>query len=296
VGQRALDWALASGQTELGLRLAGALTLVWLDKNVAVEGEARFRALFEQGGSVDEEVLAKALMTASMVAGVRSNFDQAAEWGEQALRLYRAAGSERGIAWALTTYVLAPMELGKLEDAGSMLDEAETLHRKHGDTGGVRRVLHLKGQQAAAVGDVERSRRTLREAAELSLSEADTFSAASSFHSLGDLELQAGELDAAEAAYEEALRIAWDTGADRLVCYGLAGLAAVASDRLATERTALLWGFVEAYEERLRFTMRRRSLYAERLDAAAAAQPAKREEGRRLSLDEAVERALGDKR
>jgi predicted ATPase len=288
----ALSWAVESGETEQGLRLAGALTIVWLDQNVAVEGEGWFRTLFESSAPVDDAVRAKALMTASMVAGVRNHFEQAAEWGEEALRYYRAAGSEEGIAWALTTTALIPMELGRPEEAGPMLEEAEALNRKVGNSGGIRRVLHLRGLQASAVGDVDEGRRLFRETAELSRQEGDTFSAASSLHSLGDVELDAGETEAAERAYRDGLRLAWDTSADRLVCYCLAGLAAAAAARGDAGRAAVLWGFVEAYEERLRFTMRGRALYGELLEPAAAGHPEQRDAGRRLGVDAAVEISL----
>ncbi len=269
----ALTWALESGETELGLRIAGSLTMSWLDRNQAVEGERWLRALLAGPGQVDDTVRANALMTASNIAGVRSDFDQAAAWGMEALEHFRVGGSELGLAWSLTTMAAIPMERGDLEEAGLMLEEAEALHRKIGDPAGIRRVLHLQGQQAAAVGDVEQSRRLLREAAELSRADGDLFSAASTFHSLGNVELESGEIAAAERAYRDALRFAWDCEADRLVCYSLAGLAAVAAERGDTERAALLWGFAEAYEKRLRFTLRRRSLYAERLDPVTAAHP-----------------------
>jgi hypothetical protein len=54
----------------------------------------------------------------------------------------------------------------------------------------------------------------------------------------------------------------------------------------------VLWGFVEAYEERLRFTMRGRALYGELLEPAAAGHPEQRDAGRRLGVDAAVEIAL----
>ena len=173
-----------------------------------------------------------------------------------------------------------------------MLDEAEGLHRKLGLPGGLRRVLHLQGQQAAAVGDLDRGRRLLRESADLSVGADDHFSAASSLHSLGDLDLEAGDPEAAERDYRRALRISWDSGADRLVCYSLAGLASRAAESGDPEQAALLWGFVEAYEERLRFTLRRRGLYEERCGPSAAAHPERYDEGRRLGVDEAVEIAL----
>jgi predicted ATPase len=288
----ALQWTLDAGETELGLRLAGALTTIWLDRNFAVEGQQWFETLLERPEPVADEARAKALGTAAMIAGVRSDFERAMGWGQEALDLYRALGADEGIAWALTTVALGPMEQGRPEEAGPMLDEAEDLHRKLGYPGGLRRVLHLRGQQAAAVGDLDRGRHLLRESADLSVGADDHFSAASSLHSLGDLDLDADDPEAAERDYRDALRIAWDSGADRLVCYSLAGLAARAAESGDPEQAALLWGFVEAYEERLRFTLRRRGFYEERCRASAAAHPERYDEGRRLSVDEAVEIAL----
>ena len=288
----ALGWALESGETELGLRLAGSLTTVWLDRNVAVEGERWFRELLENSEGVDRFVRAKALVTASNVAGVRGNIDSAMAWSEEALAEFRELGSEAGIAWTLANLAIAPLEEGRLDEARSMLEEAEALHLKLNSPRGVRRVRHLLGQQAFAAGDVERGRLLLRESTDLSLAADDKFGAASSLHTLGDVELVSGEIDAAETAYEDALRLAWDSSSDRLVCYCLAGLGAVAAEQGNAERAALLWGFAEAYEERLRFTMRWRSEYAERLDPVAAAHPQQHEAGRRLDMGDAVEAAL----
>ena len=144
----------------------------------------------------------------------------------------------------------------------------------------------------AATGDVERGRALLRESADLSLRVGDRFSVASSLHALGDVELEEGELDPAKEAYARALRVAWETGAQRIVCYSLAGLGAVAAERGNPESAALLWGFVERYEERLTFTLRRRALYAERLQPAAAAHRERWEAGRDLDMGAAVGYAL----
>jgi hypothetical protein len=76
------------------------------------------------------------------------------------------------------------------------------------------------------------------------------------------------------------------------VCYSLAGLGAVAAERGDLEAAALLWGFVERFEERLTFTLRRRVLYAERLQPAAEAQRERWEAGRDLDMGAAVGYAL----
>jgi non-specific serine/threonine protein kinase len=288
----ALAWTLESGETELGLRLVGALAMVWLDQNLAVEGERWLQAFFARPEPVDPEVRAKALMAGATVAGVRSQYELAFSRSEEALEYFRSVGSEEGIAWSLTGRAVAPLELGKPEEAGPMLEEAEALHRKLGYDAGIRRVLHLRGQQAAAVGDSERGRQLLQESADLSRARADMFSTASSTHSLGDLELAAGNLDAADENYREGLRVSWEIGSDRLVCYGVAGLAAVGAERGQAERAALLWGFAESYEKRLNFTLRRRELYADRLLEPAAAAQDRYDAGGSLDVAAAVEIAL----
>jgi predicted ATPase len=288
----ALGWTLESGETELGLRLVGALAMVWLDQNLAVEGERWLQAFFARPEPVEGEVRAKALMAGATIAGVRSQYELAKPRAEEALEYFRSVDSEEGVAWALTGLAVAPLELGEPEEAAPMLEEAEALHRKLGYDAGIRRVLHLRGQQAAAVGDTERGRRLLQESAELSRARADMFSAASSIHSLGDLELASGDIDAAEEEYREGLHVSWQMGSDRLVCYGVAGLAAVAAQRGQAERAALLWGFAENYEKRLNFTLRRRELYTDRLLEPAAAAPDRYDAGRSLDVATAVEIAL----
>ena len=253
----ALTWALESGETELGLRIAGSLTMSWLDRNQAVEGERWLRALLAGPGQVDDTVRANALMTASNIAGVRSDFDQAAAWGIEALEHFRVGGSELGLAWSLTTMATIPLERGDVEQAGLMLEEAEALHRKIGDPRGFRRVLHLQGQQAAAVGDVEQSRRLLREAAELSRADGDLFSAAvRRFIRSAMSSSSRASSKRPSAAYRRraAPRLGLQLRSARLLLPGRAGRRRRRAGD--PERAALLWGFAEAYEERLRFTLR----------------------------------------
>jgi predicted ATPase/class 3 adenylate cyclase len=287
-------WALESGEIENGLELGGALATVWLDRNVALEGQGWLQALLERAEQVDPNLRARALAAASMVAGVRGDYALAESWGEEALAHWRAVGADEGIAWCLTILAVAPLERGQSEVAGPMLDEAEALHRKLGHQGGLRRVLHLQAQQAVGVGDIKRGRRLMRESAELSRQDGDVLGAASSLHSLGDIELDDGAVDAAEAAYLDGLRVAWRADLDRLVCYSLAGLGAVAAERGETEQAALLWGFVEAYEERLQFTLRGRSSYERRLRSLSGSEAY--ETGRGLDVSAVVESVAADKR
>ena len=156
-----------AGEIEAGLKLGGAFATVWLDRNVAVEGQSWFEALLARSDGVDEDVRARALGTASLVAGVRGDYSCVLVWTEEALAHYRAVGAEEGIAWNLTQLATGALLFGRPEEAAPLLEEAEALHRKLGNDGGLRRVLHVQGQQAVDVGDLERGRRLMRESAEL---------------------------------------------------------------------------------------------------------------------------------
>ena len=150
---------------------------IWLDRNFAVEGQQWFETLLERPEPVADEVRAKALGTAAMIAGVRAATSSARWAGDKTRGPVPSPRGRRGVAWSLTTVALGPMEQGRPEEAGPMLDEAEDLHRKLGLPGGLRRVLHQAGE-AAAVGDLDRGRRLLRESADLSVGADDHFSAA----------------------------------------------------------------------------------------------------------------------
>jgi predicted ATPase len=285
-------WSLETGESELGLRLAGAVSFAWLDRNLLAEGNRLFEALLPAAPDVDELVRAKALFAWGMIASVQSDWTRTTELGEEALEIFRRRGHALGMAWTLMNLAVVPLELGRTDEARAMLDEADELYRSAGSGGGLRRIGHLYAQLAAETGNSELARKQLRESAELSLAAGEDFSAATTLHSLGDVELTDGAIDAAAAAYAEALQVAWGTGAPRVVCYALAGLATVAAERGQVEVAALLWGFVERYEERLTFTLRRRSRYADRLDVAAAAQPERWQAGRDLEVGAAVDYAL----
>jgi predicted ATPase/class 3 adenylate cyclase len=288
----AFAWALETGESELGLRLAGAVSFAWLDRNLLAEGNRLFEALLPAASEADELVRAKALSAWAMIASVQSDWVRTQALGEEALAIFRRTGDRLGAAWALMNLAVVPLEFDRAEEARAMLDDADALLHTEGSEGGLRRLGHLYAQLAAVTGDTERARKELRESAELSLAAGETFSAATTLHSLGDVELTDGAIDAAAAAYAEALHVAWNTGAHRVVCYALAGLAAVAAERGRVGEAARLWGFVERYEERLTFTLRRRSRYADPLDAAAAAHPDAWQAGHELDVGAAVDYAL----
>jgi predicted ATPase len=288
----AFAWSLEAGEAELGLRLAATVAFGWLDRNLLAEGNRLFEALLPAARDADDLTRANALFAWGMIASVQSDWARTEELGREALAIFRRIGHPFGIAWTLMNLAVVPMEFGRTDEARAMLDEADAILRSRGNRGGLRRLGHLYGQLAAETGDAETAREQLREAVDLALTEGEEFSAATALHSLGDVELTEGAIDAAATAYAEALEVAWRTGAQRVVCYALAGLAAVAAERGRLEDAAFLWGFVERHEERLTFTLRRRASYADRLGPAVEEHRDRWDAGRRLDLGAAVDYGL----
>jgi hypothetical protein len=118
--------------------------------------------------------------------------------------------------------------------------------------------------------------------------------AAFAVHSSADLALDEEDLDRATELYVESLELCRRLGLEAGLAYGLAGLAAAASGKGAAKRGAVLWGAVEAIEQNIgkRLFDDERARYQRWLTNSCERHPDAIEEGRKLSLEEAVARAL----
>jgi hypothetical protein len=112
---------------------------------------------------------------------------------------------------------------------------------------------------------------------------------------LADWALRRGDLEAAADDLHESLRLSHELG-DRISCvFALARLARIAAETGAREQAGLFWGAIEAEEQRGGLGAWHGERH--RFDAAVLAHAGPefelgRSEGLRLTLDEAVERAL----
>jgi len=93
----AVDWSVAAGEIELGLRIAVAL------ENFSVitdpfEGMRRFETLLAAAGDVPPILRARALRCYGGSSHMSSKYEQAQRANEESLALFRAAGDAPGIA------------------------------------------------------------------------------------------------------------------------------------------------------------------------------------------------------
>jgi len=147
------DWLEASGETQLALRLTGALSWFWLMKGHVAEGRRRLEAALR----ADERptpARAKALIGASMLAlGDATARLQA----EEALALHRALGD----AWGTARSQLVLASSVAAEDmtrARELYDESARAFRELGDEHYVLIVTRHLAWACTSLGDRERGR------------------------------------------------------------------------------------------------------------------------------------------
>jgi len=148
----ALSRLAAEGETQLALRLAGALAEFWFAHNHYVDLRTRLPAVL----ALDERptaARAKALVGATGALFYSDDVAGARRCAEEALELYRALGDQSGTADAIWSYAAS---LPHDDETGDeLLEEARSLFRQIGDPdsiiGATRTLAHRRMER----GDLE---------------------------------------------------------------------------------------------------------------------------------------------
>ena len=179
----AVSWAVAAGEIELALRLAGALVRFWSTRGLMREGRARLSEALAAPGSVAPATLAKAHFAAGYAAVGEGDFLAARSDFERSLEHAREAADERAEGAALA-------QLAWLASVG---------------------------------GEPERARELAEQSAELAERVGDKLTASGAATTLADLAAAAGDRDEAIALYERGLALRRALGDKRLVANSLVG-------------------------------------------------------------------------
>ncbi|HEX9765702.1 MAG TPA: PrsW family glutamic-type intramembrane protease [Nitriliruptorales bacterium] len=281
----ALSWSLQSGDLEVGMRIAGALSRFWSMAGYAQELQRWLAEALSQDVAVPPRVRARALY-ADGYASLEGDHARGQRSFEQSLEIHRELGDVHGMASSLAQLSVISMLLEEFEAAALMAEEAAELARtvpdrqiesvalyalaeckaNQGDYDGAdelyRRCLELRrtegGQRMIANalvnlghndllrGDDEGARRLLAEGLELSRSIHDGWSVAVALTSLGRLEVRFGDRGAGVDLLGQALDM-WVARADQArVAETLDGLAEVADADGDHRRVAVLTAAADA--------------------------------------------------
>jgi predicted ATPase/DNA-binding SARP family transcriptional activator len=291
----ATSWALADGDTDTALRLAGGLIRFWAARGALTERRGLLATALAAGaGSPRPRV--NALHAAGVMAAEAGDFDVAENHFTAALELARAVGDRARVARLQSNLGTLAMYAGDHEQAVRRYEESATISRQLDDPFGLSLVIQNLGIAYDGVGHRDRAVELLEESVALARRAGDPAHTASALRTLARV-LLAGETerDRAMELIRESLTRSLDLGdrpgmiecletvagqGDALTGAQLMGAAEAARAAAGAIRGPDEAGWVDATTSSLQST-----LGEEAFDAAHA-------EGAELPLEAAVERAL----
>jgi predicted ATPase/class 3 adenylate cyclase len=290
----AMSWARAARDLELGLSLARALEMYWVYTNPS-EGVRWYEDLLADADDVPLPLRAAVLMAYGSCANP-AGYDALAErLYRESFEAYSALGDRQGIAHLLMRFGASALYRDDPAPARDFGEQSVALAREIRDRQTETLALWVVGEAEQRLGNPERGIELIRQSADLAGEIGFLWQRTRMLRRLADRALDRGEPAEARGDLEESLRLSQELGDRISVVFTLARLARIEAEAGDPERAGLLWGAVEAeesagglgawYGERERFAGPLLSHAGEAFDRG-------RDEGHRLSLDEAVSYAL----
>jgi tetratricopeptide (TPR) repeat protein len=307
-GRSWLEAALAAGgEAPAALRAkasqgAGILAAMQTDYERAATPYVETLALYRELG--DKRGIAQALQNVAYVAYWRTEYARAVTLSQEALGLYRELGDKRGIAGTLRDLGwCARVQPDAHLDVVALGEEALAVYRELGDKCGSADALLMLAYDAYRVRDYPRSEALYQETLALRREVGDMVGVAAALIGLAIVVYKVGAYKRAETLLYEGLRVSRDTGFKQIEFEGLKITAWVTLALGQPQRAAQLAGAAAALAEASGAPLLP-DLLPDHDQALATMQAALGEkgfaaawaEGRALSLDQAVNLALADRR
>jgi tetratricopeptide (TPR) repeat protein len=297
---RLLPLTVAWGPGKLRARAMGLAGSLAVDVPGDKSACALLEASLEMARMADDKVqMAWSLYNLAALALRAGDWAQMRLYSEESLVLFR----ELGIAWATgnTFWQLghAAYGSGEYESARSLFEQSLEWARKHNIPAMMTFALNSLGELARLRGDYANAGVLYAECAQLQRQMGYRGNFAYSLINLGQVALHEGDHVRARALFEEVSAIFRQLERGDCLVDALAGFAGVAGVAGKHEQAARLFGAVEAAREALGWTMgiADRAEY-DRIIASVRAQldeatfNAAWEEGRKMTLEQAIEYAL----
>jgi DNA-binding CsgD family transcriptional regulator/tetratricopeptide (TPR) repeat protein len=201
----AFSWALERRETELALRLGGALCRFWERRGHRREGRGWLQLALTQDGVVASAVRAKALSSTGILIAQQGDYREARTLFHEALGLYQELDNNQGVAESIMNLGRVTLALGKHEWGVRLLKEALRQYRRLDDKFGTAEVLFTLGHAAKSLGDYEQAQTLFEESLRLLREVGDHAFIAICLSSLGWVVWRQGERDLAARLLEEGL-------------------------------------------------------------------------------------------
>ncbi len=290
----AIDWAVEY-QPELAFRLVIALEQVWV-MNEPFEGVRRISALLELGAEVAPVLRARALRTLGESKWISGDLKGGTALMEQALAAFERLGDDAAVAGIFERLTAGALMAKDLAKARRLIEQCLAICEGHPNSkdhasaiGKLAWVERYEGNATVALELFERSAAMCEQV-------GFTWMQVNTTLDVADVAVELGRTDYAAQQARQAVRLARQIHDRQLTLYGLALLARLAAARGDVEWAGRLWGAVEAEEARgpVGHWESERDEIASTVIVASTEFESGHAAGRALSLDEAVEYALGE--
>jgi predicted ATPase len=248
----------------------------------------------------------KALGAVGTLALRQGDYEAQRAYSEEALAAYRLAGDKIGIANSLVLIGVGAYYQGDYDRARTLNEESLAIFREVGDKGGIAVTLLSLGVVAYLQGEYDRARTLTEESLAIRREQGDKWGSAVLLNNLGNIAYMAGDFEQAHAVHTESLRMGVELGHKGGIAMSLAGVgeAAIGLGKREgkvdwVEKGAALLGASDGLHKEIEAI--REGDDAIPYDHAAEAGMAQlgeerferlREEGRAMSMEQAVEYAL----
>ncbi|CAN5680665.1 hypothetical protein BH23CHL4_BH23CHL4_02140 [soil metagenome] len=286
----ALNWAVESGDVEIGLRLITGLWRYWDWRGHLNEGTMWCDQVLALDGEVEPELLVRALYAAATMPFTRGDYDLARKRALECLEVAEAAGDAAGIGYganalgnvyydtgdyqkaaeaysrglemrrrsgarsdlkvSIVNLAFVSTQTGNYEAAKPLFDEALSILRDDGDSSGTAWAMNGLGLMAYRQGDLETAAGRYLEAIDLQREE-DTGQLANALDGLAAVRREQGELVTALGLDKESLKIRVEREEQGGIAESLARLAYIAARSGQAEIATSLLGAVETQRNRI---------------------------------------------
>ncbi len=205
----AFAWCKAKQDAfEIGLRLAGALSLYWYLLGSLREGRAWLEGMLAQTGSTDRSAArGQALYGAGMLAWAEGDFEAASFRIEEALSIARESGDKRRIADRETLLGFVRASQGNTTVARSLFEESRILFKDLGDVWGEAFALFSLAGVAYRSGDLVAARAHYEESLLIFLQQGDVLYASTVLNALQGMVSSQGDEEMARSLYQQSLQL-----------------------------------------------------------------------------------------
>ncbi|HEV2755449.1 MAG TPA: DUF4062 domain-containing protein [Actinomycetota bacterium] len=296
----ALRTAIRLGDCATELRLAARLTRFWEYHAHLTEGQRWLEEALSRAEGADPELRADALEGAAILALAQGEVKRATMQMEACVEIRRGLGDASRLGSSLRYLALIRLDRGDTEGARELLERSLALQREAGNEGETGTVLSNLGILAIHDEEWERAAELYGESLDVFARSGDTLGMARAMLNLSDVRLHTRDLDDARHLLEQSLKMFEQLGMRWDIAYVIENLGGVAAYSDRPDQATRLYGAADKLREDLNAPLPpgEKVAYDRYVNAAREALgdetfAALWDEGRSMSLEEAVDYALG---